>query len=131
VRKEPFTNISLDVFGNEEISLDECLVRYTHVEQLDQSCSFQCDSCGQKCATSKQLTFDNVPAILCMHFKRFQDVNAEKWEHKVKFPATIDLKKFMSPDVIVEDAEAFQFQTSSSGCTKDQIDDETRKKHYQ
>lgn len=107
--------ISLEVFGDGAISLEDCLMRYTQVEELAHT--VECGSCSMKRESSKQLEIVQVPLILCLHFKvynilflhkdliicysicfsqRFHNVNNKKWEHHVHFSTNINLLLYSS-----------------------------------
>ncbi|XP_035702003.1 ubiquitin carboxyl-terminal hydrolase 27 isoform X2 [Folsomia candida] len=94
ITMEKYMEISLEVFGDKSITLDECLLRYTQVETL--SHMIYCESCGMNQTSSKQLELLKVPLILCMHFKRFQNVNHNKWNNHISFSKYIDLLIYSS-----------------------------------
>jgi len=71
---DPFWDISLDLVvnpadPNAAINLDECLRRYTRVEHLGSSGMIWCNHCKNNQESTKQLKFQVLPVILCLHLK--------------------------------------------------------------
>jgi len=74
----------------------ECLRSYTAPEPLSPD-QYKCRSCNEARSASKRLRIRKLPAILCVHVKRFgiKLVNnvfvQEKYEGKIDFPLQLDM----------------------------------------
>ena len=80
-------------------NIQECLKTYTTPEILGPD-SYNCQSCAAPRQASKHLRIRKLPAILCVHVKRFgiNVVNGqygqEKYAGKIDFPLTLDMTPF-------------------------------------
>jgi len=89
------------------------LGRYCRVERLD--ASFICKACDAAGTSSRQMSLHNLPAILCIHLKRFETTRQggrKKIGTPMEFLAELDLRPFTkweappNPDAMeVEQAE--------------------------
>lgn len=101
---DPFWDTSLDIISDpndpkKSIELEDVLTRYTRVEHLGPSSMIQCADCGRKTESTKQLHFQVLPIILCLHLKRFEHSNTatcKKIDTCVRFPEKLDLSPFMT-----------------------------------
>jgi ubiquitin carboxyl-terminal hydrolase 22/27/51 len=79
-------------------SIMECLQSYTALEPLSSE-GYNCRGCGTPRSASKQLRIGKLPAILCIHIKRFgikqsSPFNEEKYEGKIDFPLSLDMAPY-------------------------------------
>ena len=79
-------------------SIMECLQSYTALEPLSSE-GYNCRGCSTPRTASKQLRIRKLPAILCIHIKRFgikqsSPFNEEKYEGKIDFPLTLDMAPY-------------------------------------
>lgn len=111
--QEPYSSISLDFkkqVKKKKKSLPpdvktavpnilECLKAYTTPESLPAE-EYKCRNCGVPRSASKRLRIRKLPAILCVHVKRFgtKVVNnvymEEKYGGKIDFPLTLNMSPF-------------------------------------
>ena len=80
-------------------SLVECLRRFTTAEKLWQHDQFLCRTCSAYSEATKQLSLHSLPMLLCVHFKRFEHLNAKqsnKIDTLISFPITaLDLAPYL------------------------------------
>lgn len=101
---DPFWDTSLDIISDptdpkKYIELEDVLKRYTRVEHLGPGSMIQCADCNRKTESTKQLHFQVLPIILCLHLKRFEHSNTatcKKIDTCVRFPEKLDLSPFMT-----------------------------------
>jgi ubiquitin carboxyl-terminal hydrolase 22/27/51 len=79
-------------------SIMECLQSYTALEPLSAE-GYHCRGCGTPRSASKRLRIRKLPAILCIHIKRFgikqsSPFNEEKYEGKIDFPLSLDMAPY-------------------------------------
>ncbi|KAF2072285.1 hypothetical protein CYY_006392 [Polysphondylium violaceum] len=89
------TNNLIESNSNNENSLISCLERFTHPERLDEK--YFCSSCNSKQDSTKQLSFDTLPVVICFHLKRFEQKTqrrTDKIDTFIEFPSIIDMKDF-------------------------------------
>ncbi|EFA77649.1 hypothetical protein PPL_12256 [Heterostelium album PN500] len=119
---DPFTDISLDIpksshhhgshhnehdsnnnnnnnnSSNNHNSLEACLERFTQPEKLDEK--YFCRQCNSKQESTKQLTFNTLPVVICFHLKRFEQSKTHRRTHKIdtfiEFPPVIDMSPYTS-----------------------------------
>lgn len=109
--EEPFSSISLDFKKQAKKkrkalpdtktvvpSIMECLQSYTALEPLSSE-GYNCRGCRTLRSASKQLRIRKLPAILCIHIKRFgikqaSPFNEEKYEGKIDFPLSLDMAPY-------------------------------------
>ncbi|KAF1811882.1 cysteine proteinase [Eremomyces bilateralis CBS 781.70] len=94
---EPFFSISVDIPRGGNPRLGECIDRYCAEDQIDGQ--WNCPTCNQYRAATKQVTFTRAPEILVFHFKRFDaSLSDIKVATPVNFPLTgLDLGRWMIP----------------------------------
>jgi ubiquitin carboxyl-terminal hydrolase 22/27/51 len=113
ITHEPYSSISLDFkkqVKKKKKSLpadvlvavpnvQECLKTYTTPEILSPE-SYQCQTCAAPRQASKRLRIRKLPAILCVHVKRFGmnmsngTFKEEKYGGKIGFPLTLNMTPF-------------------------------------
>ena len=81
-------------------SVHECLKAYTAPEQLNQE-DYRCRSCDAPRSASKRVKIRKLPAILCVHVKRFgmkvtkdSIVVPEKYDGRIDFPTVLDMEPY-------------------------------------
>lgn len=80
-------------------NLSACLRSYTAPEALPPE-AYHCRDCGVSRSASKRLRIRKLPAILCIHVKRFgmKVINntyaEEKYEGKIDFPLSLDMAPY-------------------------------------
>ncbi|CAL8110987.1 unnamed protein product [Orchesella dallaii] len=117
---DPFWDISLEITPNSEgpIQLKDLLRSFTKVESLEVECQIQCPTCGKRTECTKQLKFQLLPNVICIHLKRFRHskspsprqcnkTTCTKIETKIKFDPIMDFAPFKSSD---EDANPPDFK---------------------
>jgi ubiquitin carboxyl-terminal hydrolase 22/27/51 len=80
-------------------NVHECLRSYTAAESLTSE-QYKCRSCDAPRSASKRVSVRKLPAILCIHVKRFGMKIAgtsfvqEKYEGKIDFPLVLDMAPY-------------------------------------
>ena len=113
VTEEPYSSISLDfkkqmkkkkkaLPPDTKVSIPrvaECLKSYTTAETLPVE-EYRCRECGEASSALKRSRIRKLPAILCVHVKRFgtKVVNGnyveEKYGGKIDFPLVLDMSSY-------------------------------------
>lgn len=78
--------------------LEDCLRRFTEVEELAESEHYLCTQCSKRQPSTKQFSVRCLPNVLCVHLKRFQwsGFLRSKIDTFVKFPAKdLDLRTYL------------------------------------
>lgn len=89
------------------IELEDVLRRYTRIEHLGPGSMIQCADCLRKTESTKQLHFQVLPIILCLHLKRFEHSNSatcKKIDTCVRFPEKLDMSPFMANGGVINPA---------------------------
>jgi ubiquitin carboxyl-terminal hydrolase 22/27/51 len=119
---DPFFDISLDIAGPENepsakangnqssasggaegpVTLLDCLRKFTQPESLE---NFRCQNCNQKSTSTKQLSMNKLPVVICFHLKRFKQLSlisshSTKIDTYVEFPETLDMAPFLSASMV-------------------------------
>jgi len=95
----------------------ECLQSYTAPEALPAE-TYKCDGCGVHRSAIKRLRIRKLPAILCIHVKRFgmRVTNTllleEKYEGKIDFPLSIDMAPYTT-SARLKDKEKYIYDLES------------------
>jgi ubiquitin carboxyl-terminal hydrolase 22/27/51 len=80
-------------------NIHECLRSYTAPEALTSE-QYKCRSCDAPRSASKRVRVRKLPAILCVHVKRFgmkiagTSLVQEKYEGKIDFPLVLDMAPY-------------------------------------
>ncbi|XP_032817967.1 ubiquitin carboxyl-terminal hydrolase 3 [Petromyzon marinus] len=107
---DPFLDLSLDIplqFRERKAksqepgpvcTLPDCLHSFTALEQLDDSELYTCHMCKKKQKSTKKFWIQKLPAVLCLHLKRFHwtAYMRNKIDTYVEFPLKgLDVKSFL------------------------------------
>lgn len=113
---DPFFDISLDIASDTTLSngggpdspvtLADCLRKFTQPESLE---NFRCQNCNLVSTSTKQLSMNKLPVVICFHLKRFKQLSmisshSTKIDTYVEFPQTLDMAPFMSAAMVAEGA---------------------------
>ena len=101
---DPFWDISLDlptVFAKDqiaEVSLHDCLERFTKPEHLGSTAKIKCSTCKAYQESTKQLTMKKLPIVASFHLKRFEHSTKlhKKITTRINFPEKLNLSPFVS-----------------------------------
>ncbi|RMZ85408.1 hypothetical protein DV737_g800, partial [Chaetothyriales sp. CBS 132003] len=80
-------------------SVNECLKAYTAAENLSPE-QYTCRNCDAPRSANKRVRIRKLPAILCLHVKRFGmkisngSLMQEKYEGRIDFPLVLDIAPF-------------------------------------
>merc|ERR1712176_209148 len=87
-----------DTTHQKKFTLEECLIDFTKTENIGTNCKINCSACKKPQLSSKQLSINRIPIVICLHFKRFeqQSSSGRKISNFVEFGAEIDMRRFMS-----------------------------------
>ena len=111
---DPFLDLSLDIpeefqsrktrlFDGPVCQLKDCLDSFTKVEQLQEGEQYFCPCCKKRQTSTKKLTIERLPNVLCLHLKRFKFVSfhRSKIDTTVEFPLEdLDMSDYVLPSVI-------------------------------
>ncbi|CDW56711.1 ubiquitin carboxyl terminal hydrolase 46 [Trichuris trichiura] len=117
---EPFYNISLEVCDSPgSISLTDCLDRYTMPETLDGPSQIHCSRCNCLRRGRKQLTLNQLPAVVCFHLKRVQHKlsSQSKIRRFVSFPENLDMFPYMTK----QRSALRAVETQAGNCSVEQL----------
>ena len=96
-------------------NVHECLRAYTAPEPLSPE-QYKCRSCEAPRQATKRVRIRKLPAILCVHVKRFgakmtgSTFTQEKYEGKIDFPLVLDMSPYTtSPKSESREAEKFVY----------------------
>ena len=93
---EPFFTLQLPIPNKKKITLFDCFDEYTKAEVLDGDNKVTNESTGKKEDCTKQLLFFNMPNILIIVLKRFQN-NGRRINELVDIPlANLNLEKYIN-----------------------------------
>ena len=102
---DPFWDISLDlptVLSTKDqvgqVSLADCLERFTKPEHLGSSAKIKCSTCKAYQESTKQLTMKKLPIVASFHLKRFEHSTKlhKKISTRIAFPEKLNLSPFVS-----------------------------------
>lgn len=96
---EIFTTLTLDIPENSpEPTIYDCLKNFTQVELLKEDNQYHCTHCNQKTDGKKIITFWNVPNVLIIHLKRFQNngTKVSKNNKNVIFDHHLNIGEFIN-----------------------------------
>jgi ubiquitin carboxyl-terminal hydrolase 22/27/51 len=88
-------------------NVHECLRAYTAPEPLSGD-TYSCDACDAPRQATKRIRIRKLPAILCVHVKRFgmkisgNTISEEKYEGKIDFPVVLDMSPYTTNAKSVE-----------------------------
>lgn len=96
---EPFTIFSIPTKDHGEVTLDECIEKFSETEVLSGDNQYFCQECNKKVDAEKRMFIWEPPEILIIQLKRFKNDQwrTTKTESKVVFPIDeLDLKHTFS-----------------------------------
>jgi len=70
LREEEFNTLSIDIESN--VSLSNCLKKFSTKELLNLNDKFFCESCNSKQVATRQMMIKKRPKLLLTHLKRFK-----------------------------------------------------------
>ncbi|XKL59233.1 hypothetical protein PGB90_000249 [Kerria lacca] len=106
---EQFTEISLNISAShmetnsintdaqiQILSLVDCLEQFTRAEHLGSTVKIECSKCNMQQESTKQLTVNKLPIVICFHLKRFEHSNKfhKKISTPVQFPEELNMGPF-------------------------------------
>lgn len=106
---EQFTEISLNISAShmdshsvnsnshvQILSLVDCLEQFTRAEHLGSTVKIECRKCNMQQESTKQLTVNKLPIVICFHLKRFEHSNRfhKKISTLVQFPEELNMGPF-------------------------------------
>lgn len=91
--------------GNGNMStLSSCLDHFTRSEKLGSDQKLYCDNCQERRESLKQMSFKQLPLVLCFHIKRFEHSHVRKTSRKIdrylQFPFSLDMNPYVSSSII-------------------------------
>lgn len=95
-------------------NVHECLRAYTAPEPLSPD-QYKCRSCEAPRQATKRVRIRKLPAILCIHVKRFgmkitnSGINQEKYEGKIDFPLVLDMSPYTTNPMSNDSREPSKF----------------------
>ena len=84
----PFISLSLQMITNESASVETLLNNYCEVESLVDK--IDCDSCGIKTDSTRQINISETPSMLVIHLKRFKAFVKDTTPVKINQSLTIN-----------------------------------------
>ncbi|CAM8913240.1 unnamed protein product [Rhodiola kirilowii] len=116
---DPCVDISLDLDtsrcssksktmkSNESSSISTllgCLDLFTKPEKLGSDQKLYCQTCDEMRESVKQMSIRRLPAVLCLHIKRFEHSHIKKMSRKVdrhvQFPFSLDMSPYLSSSIV-------------------------------
>ncbi|KAJ0233968.1 Ubiquitin C-terminal hydrolase 22 [Hirschfeldia incana] len=85
-------------------TLSGCLDLFTRSEKLGPDQKLNCQSCGDKRESSKQMSIRRLPPLLCLHVKRFEHSLTRKASRKIdsylQYPFRLNMSPYLSSSII-------------------------------
>ncbi|CAH2073176.1 unnamed protein product [Thlaspi arvense] len=85
-------------------TLSGCLDFFTRSEKLGPDQKLNCQSCGEKRESSKQMSIRRLPLLLCLHVKRFEHSLTRKTSRKIdsylQYPFRLNMSPYLSSSII-------------------------------
>ena len=79
----------------QEISIEKCFEEFSKEEKLDKENLWKCQNCNESLQANKKIEIYNIPKILIIHLKRFN--NNKKINTLIKFPLkSLELDKYIN-----------------------------------
>lgn len=110
---DPCVDISLDLDmqtvsplnGSINMStLSSCLDHFTRSEKLGSDQKLYCEKCQERRESLKQMSFKQLPLVLCLHIKRFEHSHVRKMSRKIdrylQFPFSLDMSPYLSSTIV-------------------------------
>uniref|UniRef100_J3MTU8 ubiquitinyl hydrolase 1 n=1 Tax=Oryza brachyantha TaxID=4533 RepID=J3MTU8_ORYBR len=92
---ERMLDLTVEIDGDIS-SLEGALERFTSTEVLDGDNKYQCSRCKSHERAKKKLTIWEAPNVLTIALKRYQSGKFGKINKAIRFPETLNLKRYMS-----------------------------------
>uniref|UniRef100_A0A0D9X8Y3 ubiquitinyl hydrolase 1 n=1 Tax=Leersia perrieri TaxID=77586 RepID=A0A0D9X8Y3_9ORYZ len=92
---ERMLDLTVEIDGDIS-SLEGALERFTSTEVLDGDNKYQCSRCKSHERAKKKLTISEAPNVLTIALKRYQSGKFGKINKAIRFPETLNLKRYMS-----------------------------------
>ncbi|KAK9682897.1 hypothetical protein RND81_10G105000 [Saponaria officinalis] len=93
--------------SNDSISmctLSNCLDHFTRSEKLGADQKLHCENCHERRESLKQMSFKELPLVLCFHIKRFEHSHVRKMSRKIdqylQFPFLLDMSPYLSSTIV-------------------------------
>uniref|UniRef100_A0A7N0V4R6 ubiquitinyl hydrolase 1 n=1 Tax=Kalanchoe fedtschenkoi TaxID=63787 RepID=A0A7N0V4R6_KALFE len=90
--------------GGSTSTLSGCLDLFTKPEKLGSDQKLYCQSCDGMRESLKQMSIRRLPAVLCLHIKRFEHSHIRKMSRKVdrhvQFPFSLDMSPYLSSSIV-------------------------------
>ncbi|KMT16952.1 hypothetical protein BVRB_2g044210 isoform B [Beta vulgaris subsp. vulgaris] len=109
---DPCMDISLDLDSQTAqasssvnmATLSSCLYHFTRSEKLGSDQKLYCENCQERQESLKQMSFKQLPLVLCLHIKRFEHSLARKVSKKIdqylQFPFSLDMAPYLSSTIV-------------------------------
>lgn len=109
---DPCMDISLDLDSQtmqasgsiNMTTLSSCLGHFTRSEKLGSDQKLFCENCQQRQESLKQMSFRQLPLVLCLHIKRFEHSHVRKVSRKIdqylQFPFSLDMTPYLSSTIV-------------------------------
>ncbi|CAN8299142.1 unnamed protein product [Cochlearia groenlandica] len=85
-------------------TLSGCLDFFTRSEKLGPDQKLNCQKCGEKRESSKQMSVRRLPLLLCLHVKRFEHSLTRKTSRKIdsylQYPFRLNMSPYLSSSII-------------------------------
>lgn len=92
---DPFWDLSLPLTSKRKCTIEDCLKNFAGDEILSGNDAYYCSKCKKHRKSTKNMSIQRWPPVLCLHIKRFQGTT--KLKTKVSFPTSgLDLRKINS-----------------------------------
>ncbi|KAJ8268970.1 hypothetical protein COCON_G00115770 [Conger conger] len=88
-------------------TLEDCFRDFFELQKLDNGNKCFCERCGEKTPSEQGFKLIYLPAVVCVHLKRFRYDNGytKKLYSKVSFPPALDFKKILKQEQVSKSSE--------------------------
>ncbi|KAL9233935.1 hypothetical protein vseg_008867 [Gypsophila vaccaria] len=90
--------------NNSICTLSNCLGHFTRSEKLGADQKLHCENCQERQESLKQMSFKELPLVLCFHIKRFEHSHIRKMSRKIdqylQFPFLLDMSPYLSSTIV-------------------------------
>jgi ubiquitin carboxyl-terminal hydrolase 22/27/51 len=94
---------AMETDEEDECNLHACLRRFTQAERLGSAEAFRCQGCDNTYQEStKQLSMESLPLVLCFHLKRFKQdtASSSKIDTHIRYPFVLDMSAYVSSTIV-------------------------------
>lgn len=113
---DPFTMLSVELDGNKQVTLEECLQKFTEGEYLKGDEKYYCTECKQYVDAIRTIKIWKIPQVLIIQLKRFETTphgGMKKIRSKVEVPVhNLDVTPFMATQTVSDNV--YQLQAISN-----------------